>query len=141
MGRNTADVPVASPCLWALPLSGGSDILASRFAPGKPQTIQPEPHDSTNNLVQRWPAGAYLSDKIPLFIEYKPKETRRVTVLPRATDVLLLLHELQVASMGATMDYGHSLCAGEHPAMALAQVANSPFDFYVHINDNDKTWD
>lgn len=86
-------------------------------------------------------AGDHRREEIPLFIEYKPKETRRVTVLPRAADVLLLLHELQVSSMGVTIDYGHSLCAGEHPAMVLCQIQESPFDYYVHVNDNDKTWD
>jgi xylose isomerase len=86
-------------------------------------------------------AGDYLKEEIPLFIEYKPKETRRVTVLPRAADVLLLLHELKVASMGVTVDYGHSIYAGEHPSMILCQIKDSPFDYYVHINDNDKTWD
>jgi xylose isomerase len=83
-------------------------------------------------------AGDYLRDEVPLFIEYKPKETRRVTVLPRAADVLLLLHELQIASMGVTVDYGHSIYAGEHPSMILCQIEDSPFEYYVHVNDNDK---
>ncbi len=86
-------------------------------------------------------AGDYLRETIPLFIEYKPKETRRVCILPRAADVLLLLNEMRVDSMGVTLDYGHSVYAGEHPAMALALIEESPFDYYVHINDNDKTWD
>lgn len=86
-------------------------------------------------------AGDYRRDEMPLFIEFKPKETRRVTFLPRTADVLLMLGELQVESMGVTLDYGHSIYSGEHPAMSLALLENSTFDYYVHINDNDKSWD
>lgn len=86
-------------------------------------------------------AGAYRQNEMPLFIEYKPKETRRITFLPRAADVLHLLHEIRVPSMGVTMDYGHSIYAGENPSMALSLLAESDYDYYVHINDNDKSWD
>jgi xylose isomerase len=86
-------------------------------------------------------AGAYREDDVPLFVEYKPKETRRVTFLPRAADVLWLLRQIGVSSMGVTLDYGHSVYGGEHPTMSLCMVEDSPYEYYIHINDNDKTWD
>ena len=43
--------------------------------------------------------------------------------------------------MGITLDFGHSLYGNEHPAEALALLAESPYRFYVHINDNDGRWD
>ncbi|MFW5843058.1 MAG: sugar phosphate isomerase/epimerase family protein [Spirochaetota bacterium] len=85
-------------------------------------------------------AAAYQQD-MPLFIEYKPKETRRHCFLPRAADTLQLLNDIKVPTMGVTMDYGHSIYAGEHPAQTLCMLADSDFDYYIHINDNDKSWD
>lgn len=85
--------------------------------------------------------GDYRGEEVPLFIEFKPKETRRVTFLPRTADVLCMLQDLKLKSLGVTLDYGHAIYAGEHPAMSLALLEQSPFDYYIHINDNDKSWD
>lgn len=45
--------------------------------------------------------------------------------------------------MGVTIDFGHSVYGGEHPAEAVCMLAESPYPFYVHVNDNDGTrdWD
>jgi xylose isomerase len=85
-------------------------------------------------------AGSHRSE-VPLFIEYKPKETRGRCFLNRASKTLCLLRDIAVPSMGITIDYGHSIYGDEHPAEVLALLEGSDFDYYVHINDNDKTWD
>jgi len=92
-------------------------------------------------LCDTFGEGGGYRPEIPLFIEYKPKETRRMTFLNRAADTLCLLNDIKVPTMGVTMDYGHSVYAGEQPAQVISLLENSDFDYYVHINDNDKTWD
>ena len=85
-------------------------------------------------------AGDYRRD-IPLFIEYKPSETRGRCFLDNAAKTLCLLNDIKPENMGVTLDFGHSVYGGEHPAEALSLIAQSPYGLYVHINDNDGRWD
>jgi xylose isomerase len=85
-------------------------------------------------------AGTYKT-KIPLFIEYKPSETRGRCFVDTAAKALCLLNDMQVKEMGVTLDFGHSTYGNENPAEALVLLAESPYRYYIHINDNDGRWD
>jgi len=85
-------------------------------------------------------AGDYKKE-IPLFIEYKPSETRGHCFLDTAAKTLCLLNDLGIKQMGVTMDYGHSKYGQENPAEVVAMLAGSPYPFYIHINDNNGRWD
>jgi xylose isomerase len=85
-------------------------------------------------------AAAFLPE-IPLFIEYKPSETRARCFVDTAAKALCLLRDIGVAETGVTIDFGHSMYAQENPAEALVLLAESGHRFYVHINDNDARWD
>jgi xylose isomerase len=80
-------------------------------------------------------------EEIPLFIEYKPSETRGKCFIDSAAKTLCLLHDIGLTSMGVTVDFGHSVYGGEQPAEAVSLVAGSPWRLYIHINDNDGKWD
>ena len=43
--------------------------------------------------------------------------------------------------MGVTLDFGHSMYGNENPAEALSLLDQSPYRYYIHINDNDGKWD
>lgn len=85
-------------------------------------------------------AGSYNTD-IPLFLEYKPSETRGRCFLDTATKALCMLNDIGIEQMGITMDYGHSKYGQENPAEVVAMLANSRFPYYIHINDNNGKWD
>jgi xylose isomerase len=85
-------------------------------------------------------AATYLPE-IPLFMEYKPSETRVHCTLDSAAKALLLCQAVGNPHLGITIDIGHSIYGGETPAEALALVAMSGFPYYVHINDNNGKWD
>ncbi|NNL78350.1 MAG: sugar phosphate isomerase/epimerase, partial [Desulfobacterales bacterium] len=85
-------------------------------------------------------AGAYKT-QIPLFIEYKPSETRGRCFVDTAAKTLCLLNDIQCKDMGVTLDFGHSMYGNENPAEALVLLAESPYAYYIHINDNDAKWD
>jgi len=85
-------------------------------------------------------AGSYR-EEIPLFIEYKPSETRGRCFLDSAAKTLCLLNDIGNREMGVTLDFGHSIYGNENPAEALVLLAESPFKVYIHINDNDGRWD
>jgi len=85
-------------------------------------------------------AGSYLPE-IPLFIEYKPSETRGRCFVDTAVKALCLLNDIGIEQMGITIDYGHSKYGGENPAEVVSLIANSRFPYYIHINDNNAKWD
>ena len=85
-------------------------------------------------------AGSYKTD-IPLCIEYKPSETRGRCFVDNAAKTLCLLNDIQCKDMGVTLDFGHSMYGNENPAEAVSLLAQSPYRYYIHINDNDGRWD
>ncbi len=85
-------------------------------------------------------AGAYKPE-IPLFIEYKPNEVRGKCYIDSASKILYLLEKIGNKNIGITLDFGHSMYGKENPAEALSLIASSGFPYYVHINDNDGSWD
>ena len=85
-------------------------------------------------------AGDYNRD-VPLFIEYKPSETRGRCFVDTAAKALCLLNDIQSDAMGVTLDFGHSMYGNENPAEAVALLAESRYRYYVHVNDNDGKWD
>jgi xylose isomerase len=101
------------------------------------------------NYAQSWKyliegfgeAGSYLPE-IPLFIEYKPAETRGRCYLDTAYKTLCLLNDIGINEMGVTIDFGHSVMFdNECPAEAVSLLAESKYPYYVHINDNNGQWD
>ena len=92
-------------------------------------------------LVETFGEAASYKPEMPLFVEYKPSETRGRCFVDTAAKALCLLHDIRVREMGVTIDYGHSKYGMENPAEAVAQVANSGHRYYVHINDNNARWD
>ena len=92
-------------------------------------------------LEEAFGEGAAHRPDVILHIEYKPKETRRHCFLARAADALVLISRIGASNLGITMDYGHSIYADEHPAETLSVLHSSGHPYYIHINDNDKTWD
>ncbi len=100
------------------------------------------------NYTQMWrhlvetfgEAGSYLPE-IPLFVEYKPSETRGRCFVDTGAKALCLLNDIGIDEMGVTLDFGHSMYGNENPAEMVALLAASKYPYYVHINDNDARWD
>jgi len=85
-------------------------------------------------------AGSYLPE-IPLFVEYKPSETRGRCFADTAAKALCLLNDIGIETMGITVDYGHSKYGDENPAEVVSLLEHSPYPYYIHINDNNAKWD
>ncbi len=92
-------------------------------------------------LVETFGAAGDYQPEIPLFVEYKPSETRGRCFVDSAAKTLCLLNDIQNRKMGVTLDFGHSVYGNEHPAEAVVMLAESPYPYYIHINDNDGKWD
>lgn len=92
-------------------------------------------------LADTFGEAAAHRPEIPLFVEYKPGETRGRCFVDNAAKTLCLLNDIGSERMGVTLDFGHSMYGRENPAEALSLLAASRFPFYIHINDNDARWD
>jgi xylose isomerase len=79
------------------------------------------------------------NDKVKVLIEYKAKEPRTHCFASSAAKVLLLLQGLD--QIGAVLDIGHALAAGENAAEATALLSSFGKLDYVHLNDNYRSWD
>ncbi len=85
-------------------------------------------------------AGNYKPE-IPLFIEYKPSETRGRCLLENAPQTIALLQKIDNPHMGVTLDFGHSKYGGQSAAKDLCLLEYYNIPYYLHINDNNGLWD
>ena len=93
------------------------------------------------HLIETFSEAGDYRKEIPLFIEYKPSETRGRCFVDTAAKALCLLNDIQNKDMGITLDFGHSMYGNENPAEAFVLLSESPYKAYIHINDNDGKWD
>lgn len=68
-------------------------------------------------------------------IEYKPDEPRANSLLRDAATTLLAIQDAGSANLGVTMDFAHSLYAGEQPAFAAQMIHRRSRLLGVHLND------
>lgn len=68
-------------------------------------------------------------------IEYKPDEPRARSLLPDAATALLAIAEAGAPNLGVTLDFAHSLYAGEQPAFAAHVICRRSRLLGVHLND------
>jgi xylose isomerase len=80
---------------------------------------------------------------IRVCIEYKKNDARTRNMIASAGEVIALCQAVGADNLGATLDFGHSLLAGERPAQAAVLLSQAKRLFYVHLNDNDRfgDWD
>ncbi len=120
---------------------GAPRVTCCPLGDGHEYVFQSDYDAAWGYLQEAFSEAAEYRREMPLMIEYKPKETRRHCYLDRAATTLLLVTQIGVDTLGVTMDFGHSVYAEEHPADALTLLHRSGYPYYIHINDNDKTWD
>lgn len=92
-------------------------------------------------LVETFGEAATHKPEMPLFIEYKPSETRGRCFVDTSSKALCLLNDIKAQNLGITLDFGHSTYGNENPAEAVSLLAESGKPYYIHINDNDGRWD
>ena len=69
-------------------------------------------------------AGAHRSE-VPLFVEYKPSETRGRCFVDTAAKALCLLNDIQNKDMGITLDFGHSMYGNENLGWSKMRISRS----------------
>lgn len=78
---------------------------------------------------------AELDVSIKVSIEYKPSEPRARSLIRGMGDALLLARDSSCPNVGVTLDFCHSLMAGESPAVEAARALYEGRLFGLHLND------
>lgn len=120
---------------------GADKVTCCPLGDGYEFSFQYDYATSWRHLIETFSDAGSYRPEIPLFIEYKPSETRGRCFVDTASKALCLLGDMKVPAMGVTLDFGHSMYGNENPAEAVALLEASPYKYYVHINDNDGKWD
>jgi xylose isomerase len=122
-------------------VAGADKVTCCPLGDGYEFSFQYDYAKAWSYLVETFGEAGQYKPEIPLFIEYKPSETRGRCFIDSAAKTICLLNDIQNRDMGVTLDFGHSIYGNEHPAEALVLLAEGPYKYYIHINDNDGKWD
>jgi len=120
---------------------GADKVTCCPLGDGYEFSFQLDYAEYWGNLIDSLSEAGHHNPDIPLYIEYKPSETRAKCFVNDTAKTILLLNEVDAPNMGVTLDFGHSIYGNENPAEAALLVDRSPYKLYVHINDNDARWD
>ena len=69
-------------------------------------------------------------------LEFQPHDPNAKILLNNVGKVLYVFAEVGAPNLGANLDIGHSLAAGESPAESAALLARGNRLKYIHSNDN-----
>jgi len=120
---------------------GAGKVTCCPLGDGYEFSFQVDYAEYWNNLIESFREAGTHKPEIPLYIEYKPSETRAKCFVNDTAKTILLLNEVNAPNMGITLDFGHSIYGNENAAEAVLLAHRSPYHLYVHINDNDARWD
>lgn len=85
-------------------------------------------------------AAEYRTD-VKISLEYKASEPRVRCLLNNAGKTAYFCSLTGKPNVGVTLDFGHALQSLETPADSVAFLGAAGKLFYVHVNDNNRTWD
>jgi len=120
---------------------GADKVTCCPLSDGYDYSFQTDYGKAWGRMVDCVTAAASHRPEVPLFLEYKPSETRVHCTLDSAAKTLLLIRDAGLPNLGVTVDIGHSIYGGETPAEALAHCVRAGVPYYIHINDNNGKWD
>src|SRR6056297_3410628 len=120
---------------------GADKVTCCPLGDGYEFSFQSDYAVAWKHLIETFGEAAEYRKEIPLFIEYKPSETRGSCFVDTAAKTLCLIKDIGVKELGVTLDFGHSMYGNKNPAEDLCLLAESGQPYYIHINDNDAKWD
>ena len=120
---------------------GADKVTCCPLGDGYEYSFQKNYLSAWNRLKDSFGEAAEYYGDFPLFIEFKPSETRGRCFLDDASKTIALIQSLGRSNLGVTLDYGHSTYGGKNPSEELCLLKAAGIPFYIHINDNDGRWD
>jgi len=130
--KRAMDVAAELGCrrITTCPLNEGSDYL-----------FEMDYIKAYDDAAEAFTSACEHNPDMRICIEYKVSDPRVRCVFGTAGETSAFCQLVNADNLGATLDIGHALYAGERPAQAAALLAKTKRLFYVHLNDNDGRWD
>lgn len=94
-----------------------------------------------NQLVENVRECAEHNSNVDICIEYKLKEPRKHCIIDSAAKSLLLVNQINKDNVGVLLDIGHAWAALENVAETVALLDDADKLWYIHLNDNYRSWD
>lgn len=88
-----------------------------------------------NNVINTFRTIADYNPEMNISIEFKPWEPRSYSIMPNTGTALHAVNCIDRENVGITIDYCHSLMAGENPSLSLVLAGMQNKLFGVHLND------
>ena len=126
---------------------GAPHVSVCPLTDGYDQLLQVDYERQWAAAVEWVAEAAAYKPEVPLFLEYKFNETRVHCLLDTCATTLLMIRQATAAgglmggTLGVTIDFGHSVYAGENPARCLTLCEQADVPYYLHTNDNDARHD
>ena len=94
-----------------------------------------------DHAAETFSAACAHNRDVRVCIEYKINDPMARCLFGSAGETASFAMAIGADNLGATMDIGHSILAGERPSQAAVLLHKTNRLFYVHLNDNDGVWD
>lgn len=94
-----------------------------------------------NDAIEGVKDAAEYRSNVKISLEYKASEPRVRCLLNNAGKMAYFCNLVDKPNVGVTLDFGHALQSLESPADSVAFLGSTGKLFYIHVNDNNRTWD
>jgi xylose isomerase len=120
---------------------GADKVTCCPLGDGYEFAFQYDYAQAWKRLVENLRRGRRYKRDIPLFVEYKPSETRGHCFVDTAAKALCLLNDIGNRTWASPWISATPCTATRIRPKPLSMLAESPYPYYIHINDNDGRWD
>jgi xylose isomerase len=124
-------------CQGFCPGVGADKVTCCPLGDGYEFSFQYDYAQAWKHLVEGFGEAGDYKREIPLFVEYKPSETRGRCFIDSAAKALCLLNDIGNNGHGRHPGFRPLHVRQRESGRSLAMLAESPYKYYIHINDND----
>jgi xylose isomerase len=120
----------------------GCNVVTTAFLnDGQDYPFEINQSDAFKYALEGVTEAAEYRDDVKISLEYKLSEPRVHCLLNNAGKIAYFAQMTGCDNVGVTMDVGHAFQCLEVPADSAAFLGSTNRLFYIHINDNNRSWD
>lgn len=120
---------------------GCNTVTTALLNDGQDYPFEIDQYDAFMRALEGITEGAMYRNDVRVSLEYKLSEPRVHCLLNNAGKISYFAQMTGRENVGVTLDVGHAFQCLEVPADSASFLAATNRLFYVHINDNSRSWD
>ena len=125
----------------AAAVTGCGIVTTAMLNDGQDYPFEIDQYAAFMNALEGVTECAEYRDDVKISLEYKLSEPRVHCLLNNAGKIAYFAQMTGHSNVGVTLDIGHALQCLEVPADSVSFLAATKRLFYVHANDNTRSWD